>query len=107
MSPAPDPSIDALLAAARAQFASGLPAKTANVEELVARGAWDEARRAAHRLRGSAGTYGFVDVGAAAGAVEELLLASAGNPDGDARARLGDQLHRLVELAARAQGAAP
>ncbi len=106
MTPAPDPSIDALLAAARAQFAAELPAKAAKVEALVALGAWDEARRAAHRLRGSAGTYGFVELGASAGAVEDLLLESAGVPDGDGRARLEEQLRRLADLAGQAQGEA-
>jgi HPt (histidine-containing phosphotransfer) domain-containing protein len=64
--------VDALLAAARAEYASRLPSKLAAIEELAARGAWDEARRAAHKLRGSAATYGFAAVGDAAATLEKL-----------------------------------
>lgn len=72
-----DPSIEDLLAAARADFASRLPARAAEVQALVADGAWDEARRAVHKLRGSAATYGFAGLGAAVAALEDLLLAAA------------------------------
>jgi HPt (histidine-containing phosphotransfer) domain-containing protein len=83
------PSVDVLLAVARADFARRLPAKTAEIEELVSKGAWDEARRASHKLRGSAATYGFPVVGAAAAAIEEALLGAAGNPSADVTARVG------------------
>ena len=66
--------VDALLAAARAEYASRLPSKLAAIEELAARGAWDEARRAAHKLRGSAATYGFAAIGDAAAALEKLAV---------------------------------
>jgi HPt (histidine-containing phosphotransfer) domain-containing protein len=103
MSSAPDPSIDAALAAVRAQFALALPDKAANVRALLARGAWDDARRAAHRLRGSAGTYGFAPLGAAAAAIEELLLAEPAGPGEETR----DRLERLAgDLAAQAELAA-
>jgi HPt (histidine-containing phosphotransfer) domain-containing protein len=101
MRPSPDPSIDAVIEAVRTEFAGSLPAKAAKIGALVARGAWEEARRAAHRLRGSAGTYGFTEVGAAAAAIEELLLAQRGDPDVAGRARL-EQLAR--DLASRAEG---
>jgi len=45
-------------------------------------------------------------LGASAGAVEDLLLESAGVPDGDGRARLEEQLRRLADLAGQAQGEA-
>ncbi len=64
--------VDAWLATARAEYASRLPSKLAAIEELASREAWDEARRAAHKLRGSAATYGFVAVGDAAAALEKL-----------------------------------
>lgn len=89
MSGPPDPSVEQMLAEARAQFAASLPAKAAALEEHLARGAWEEARRAAHKLRGSAGTYGFAALGAAAGEVEEALLAARGAPDDPTRARIG------------------
>jgi HPt (histidine-containing phosphotransfer) domain-containing protein len=91
MSGPPDPSVEQMLAEARLQFAASLPAKTAAIEEQLARGAWDEARRAAHKLRGSAGTYGFVALGTAAGEVEEALLATALAPDASAAARIREK----------------
>jgi HPt (histidine-containing phosphotransfer) domain-containing protein len=97
----PDPSIDALLEGVRTQFAGSLPDKAANIGALLARGAWAEARRAAHKLRGSAGSYGFAEIGAVAGAIEDLLL-EPGEPDAAARARLEHLAH---DLAGRAAGA--
>jgi HPt (histidine-containing phosphotransfer) domain-containing protein len=64
--------IDEQLAAARAQYASRLPSKLDAIEQLAARGAWDDAQRAAHKLHGSAATYGFEAVGEAAAALEKL-----------------------------------
>jgi HPt (histidine-containing phosphotransfer) domain-containing protein len=87
----PDPTVEQMLAEARAQFAASLPAKAAALQEHLARGAWEEARRAAHKLRGSAGTYGFAVLGAAAGEVEEALIAVGSQPDADAAARIGDK----------------
>jgi HPt (histidine-containing phosphotransfer) domain-containing protein len=88
----PDPTVEQMLAEARAQFAARLPAKAAALQEHLARGAWEEARRAAHKLRGSAGTYGFAVLGAAAGEVEEALLAAGLQPDAAAVARIGDKV---------------
>jgi HPt (histidine-containing phosphotransfer) domain-containing protein len=87
----PDPTVEQMLAEARAQFAASLPAKAAALEDHLTRGAWEEARRAAHKLRGSAGTYGFAVLGAAAAEVEEALVAAGSQPDGAAAARIGDK----------------
>jgi HPt (histidine-containing phosphotransfer) domain-containing protein len=103
MSSARDPTIDAALAAVRVQFAEALPEKAANIRSLLARGAWEDARRAAHRLRGSAGTYGFAALGALAAAIEDLLLADPTGPSGEAServARLAAELHAQAHLAA-------
>lgn len=104
MSQGPDPATLALITEARAQFAATLPAKATAVLELLGRRAWDGARRAAHRLRGSAGTYGFAEVGAAAASLEEGLLEAGGAPSPQAAARL-EALARDVQAAAdRAAG---
>jgi HPt (histidine-containing phosphotransfer) domain-containing protein len=100
---AADPSsIDALLAAAQSQFAAGLPARVSAVEECVARGAWDDARRAAHKLRGSSATYGFAALAAAAAAIEDALL-DVVEPTDELRALLAGH---LVEARAEAERAA-
>jgi HPt (histidine-containing phosphotransfer) domain-containing protein len=87
----PDPTVEQMLAEARAHFAASLPAKAAALQDHLARGAWEEAKRAAHKLRGSAGTYGFVVLGAAAGEVEEALIAAGLQPDAAAASRIGDK----------------
>lgn len=96
-----DPTVEQMLAEARAQFAASLPAKTASLEGHLARGAWEEARRAAHKLRGSAGTYGFTALGAAAGEVEEALIAAGSRPDAAAAARIGDMARAACAEAQR------
>jgi HPt (histidine-containing phosphotransfer) domain-containing protein len=83
-----DPAILALLAEARVQFAAGLPAKAAELESLVARGGWEDARRSAHKLRGSSGTYGFAALSEAAAEVEEALIEAGATPDEAARQRV-------------------
>jgi HPt (histidine-containing phosphotransfer) domain-containing protein len=101
-------TIEALLAAARSEYAASAMGKVAHLEGLVAQAAWGEARRAAHKLRGSAATYGFVALGVAAGAIEDLLL-GAGEPaagPGATGARLAQLLVDLATEAKRAAGGA-
>jgi HPt (histidine-containing phosphotransfer) domain-containing protein len=101
------PSIDALLALARAEFAQRLPSKTAEIERLVSESAWDDVRRAAHKLRGSAATYGFPVLSAAAAAIEDALLAAGGPPDDGVRARVADVLRGACVEADRASREGP
>jgi HPt (histidine-containing phosphotransfer) domain-containing protein len=98
-----DPSLEIQLAAARAEFAGRLAQRAAEIEFLASAGSWSEVRRAAHRLRGSAATYGFAEIGGAAGAIEEVLLAAgAGAPDAAAQKRVVDLLRDVTALAERA-----
>jgi HPt (histidine-containing phosphotransfer) domain-containing protein len=100
MSEVRDPAISALLAEARVQFALSIPGKVADLQSLLDRGAWDDLRRAAHKLRGSTGTYGFLELSAAAADVEEALLAAGGNPTDEVRQRIG---HRVRDAALEAE----
>jgi|SRR5579859_530210 len=105
MTGARDPAIEDLLAAVRRDFAAKLPERGAELAALVARAAWDDVRRAAHKLRGSAATYGFVDLGAHAAAIEDLLLEAAdagAAPDDAARARLDALVAQAVAACERA-----
>lgn len=97
--------VDALLAAARAEYASRLPSKLAAIEELAARGAWDEARRAAHKLRGSAATYGFAAIGDAAAALEKLAAEATAIDPALVRGALEHALQGLRTGIERATGA--
>lgn len=88
MSELRDPALIALLAEARAQFATTLPAKIADLRSLLEGEAWEELRRAAHKLRGSTGTYGFMELSAATGDVEDALLEAGGPPGPEVKERV-------------------
>jgi HPt (histidine-containing phosphotransfer) domain-containing protein len=99
-----DPAITALVEEARSDFGRSLQAKAATLEDLVARGAWVDARRASHKLRGSAGVYGFVALGAAAAALDDLMSSAGEKPDAKALAGIRDALGELrseADLASR------
>lgn len=79
------PDLKAELAALHAQFTQKLPARLAELEAAVARAEIDQehivdARRLAHQLRGSAGSYGYPALGEAAGYVEDLLAEAQADP---------------------------
>ena len=74
-----DDNFEALLATLQEEFAQRLPAKIAEIEAHLSEGGsgpLGEARMLAHKLRGSAGSYGFGLVGSALGAVEDLVAGS-------------------------------
>jgi HPt (histidine-containing phosphotransfer) domain-containing protein len=68
-----DSAFDTLLAAERAAYAGRTRLRIAELEGHLGAGQLEEARRAAHRLRGSAGTYGFPALSEAARDIEEAL----------------------------------
>ncbi|SRR5258708_13663518 len=100
------PGVDELLAIARAEFAARLPRKVEDLAGKLADGAWADLRIGSHRLRGSAATYGFAALGTLAGAIEEILEASGGAPDADARRRVEVALAEARAEAKRAEGGA-
>lgn len=72
----------------RASFATRLLERLTRLEALVlqaqnepANGALAESIGVAHRMAGTAGSYGFVDVGEAAAALERALQRIAGGQD--------------------------
>lgn len=96
------PDIDALLRPLREAYAERLPGHLQTMREFLARIEAGEACRAelctlAHRLRGTAGTYGLPLVGEALAKIDELLTAR-----GDDALSEGDlgALHRALEAAA-------
>jgi HPt (histidine-containing phosphotransfer) domain-containing protein len=102
MRQAGDSSLEALLQAARAEFGRSLAEKMAELEAMIAQGEWQGARRAAHKLCGSAGIYGFGALGCAAAALEEILIASESDPDVGARANIRAKLDEMYTEANRA-----
>jgi HPt (histidine-containing phosphotransfer) domain-containing protein len=72
--------VQAALAVLRTDYAARLPALIQSLLDLVEEagerpGVAEEARLLAHRLRGTAGSYGFVDVSEAAGRIEDAIEA--------------------------------
>jgi len=91
--PEPAPRADPL-AQLRAHFLSGLPAQLAQLESHHAQGDLAALEHGAHRLAGSAGSFGFPDVSVAARALEEAL-------------RIGQEGPAIDELVAGVRGSAP
>jgi HPt (histidine-containing phosphotransfer) domain-containing protein len=91
-----------LIKAAHAEFRRALPAKAAALDAWIAAAAWDDACRAAHKLRGSAGVYGCAALGALAGELEDTLRGSSAVPDAEALNRIRAILADLHEEAKRA-----
>ncbi len=100
-----DPAIARLLAEARVQYVGTVPAKVTEVRTLLERQAWEDARRAAHKLRGSSGTYGFAELSVALGEIEEQLLQAGGPPDAAGLRRLLGLVEAASALAERAAAA--
>jgi HPt (histidine-containing phosphotransfer) domain-containing protein len=78
-----DDSVEAALAALQAAYAAQVPAQVRSLLDLLGVAAAcpeaaAEARRLAHRLRGTAGTYGFAAVGEACARIEDAF--DAGEP---------------------------
>lgn len=65
------------LAALKAEYAQNLPKRIADLEasfeQAVAGAGWADVRVRAHKLRGSAGSYGFDDVSRLAGELEDAV----------------------------------
>jgi hypothetical protein len=85
--PVAQKALDALTAL-RTDYALALPGRVRSLAQALR--AWrrapgseahmERARELAHRLRGTAGSYGFPAVGLAAGRVEDAVLRTAGDP---------------------------
>jgi HPt (histidine-containing phosphotransfer) domain-containing protein len=71
-----------------------LGAKLAAACEARSQGAWAEVAQLAHRLKGTAGSYGFQLLAAELEALEEILERSAGDETPAARAALDAALAR-------------
>jgi diguanylate cyclase (GGDEF)-like protein len=104
------------MALMRANFALELPAKVRRLSQAVIRARRspasaflvEEARGHAHRLRGTAGTYGFREVGERAGEAEDAIISAGQAPQEEDRwttvdaavERLGEACHHADQPAA-------
>jgi HPt (histidine-containing phosphotransfer) domain-containing protein len=101
-----DAMIQAAFAELRVEFAGKLPDRIEAVSRAIrAAGAAredgelrDAARSVAHKLRGSAGSYGFPEISAAAGRIEEAFVDLRGEVAADPAASWRVILEALAEL---------
>ncbi|MBN1908328.1 MAG: Hpt domain-containing protein [Pirellulales bacterium] len=56
-------------------FVDEMPDRVANIQKLLDASNWEELRRAAHQLKGAAGSYGFSPISPTAAVVEDAIRA--------------------------------
>ena len=54
-------------------FVDEMPDRVANIQKLLEASDWEELRRAAHQLKGAAGSYGFSPISPSAATVEDAI----------------------------------
>lgn len=82
-------------------FVQEMPDRVAKLLDSLEAGDWDQLRRAAHQLKGAAGSYGFGQISPSAGRVEEALRSA--EPEEVIR----DTVAGLVDLCNRARAGSP
>lgn len=82
-------------------FVSEMPDRVANLLKCVESSDWDSLRRAAHQLKGAAGSYGFMPITPAAARVEDAIRQSS--PE----AEILQAVDELVHLCRQARSGAP
>lgn len=100
--------LEAELAELRLAFVRRLPGQLARFESLLEASSLAELEREVHSLAGSAGSFGYPDIGRAARGLEDLLRqgCQADEDDHRWRAQLLSQLGSLLRVA-RGQTATP
>lgn len=82
-------------------FVQEMPDRVANLLKCVQASDWDSLRRAAHQLKGAAGSYGFMPITPAAARVEDAIRQSS--PE----AEILQAVDELVHLCHQARSGVP
>ncbi len=82
-------------------FVEEMPTRAKTVEDCLEALEWDGLRRAAHQLKGAAGSYGFTPVSLAAARVEQAI--DGGQPEEEIRRTTRE----LLDLIGRVQAGSP
>lgn len=82
-------------------FVDGLPARIAELKDLATSNDLESLCRAAHRLRGAGGSYGFSRVSCAAGRLEDACTESL------SKSEIATALEAMIELCDRVRAGAP
>ncbi len=94
---AEDPDLRAIVE----MFVEEMPGRIAGLLECLERSDWEALGRAAHQLKGAAGSYGFSAISPSAAEVEEAAKGSL--PEEDIRSKVAT----LVDLCRAARGGVP
>ncbi len=92
-----DPDLGAIVE----MFVEEIPERVDNLIRCLNRGDWEQMRRAAHQLKGAAGSYGFAPITSGAASLEDTIRQA--QPEADIR-RACDE---LVNLCRQARAGAP
>ena len=82
-------------------FVLEMPDRVANLLKCLETSDWDGLRRAAHQLKGAAGSYGFMPITPAAARVEDAIRQSS--PEADVQ----QMVEELVGLCRQARSGVP
>jgi histidine phosphotransfer protein HptB len=82
-------------------FVDEMPDRIANLLAQLESGNWEELRRAAHQLKGAAGSYGFDAISPSAANLEDALH------NGELEAKIKSATDSLVALCQRATSGTP
>jgi HPt (histidine-containing phosphotransfer) domain-containing protein len=72
---------DPLLGDMVRQFVADMPARIAWIERQLEAGDWEALKRAAHQMKGAAGSYGFEELTPFAWSLELLITRGATQPE--------------------------
>ena len=82
-------------------FVQEMPERTAKLLDRFSESDWEGLRRAAHQLKGAAGSYGFAPISPAAARLEDKIVQS--QPEEE----IGQALDELIALCQRARAGTP
>lgn len=82
-------------------FVQEMPERISNLLETLESGDWNALRRAAHQLKGAAGSYGFGQITPGAARVEEAVRQA------EPEEAIRDTVAGLVDLCNRARAGSP
>jgi histidine phosphotransfer protein HptB len=79
-------------------FVQEMPGRIARLLDRFRKADWEGLRRAAHQIKGAAGSYGFTPISPAAGRLEDEITQS--RPE----AEISQALDELIDMCRRARG---
>ena len=82
-------------------FVDEMPGRVQTLRSQFEQSDWDELRRTAHQLKGSAGSYGFEQITPSAAELETALR------DGEPQERIEQTLEALINLCEKATAGEP